>query len=355
MSSSADLPETGRRSTSSTPGASCSDKDDALGLNEQVLLAIEESDVLIFVVDGKDGSSTCGSRQCRARGAPSLRKVDHPRGQQSGYQGGRGQCLRTSSTPLGSSPGLVSAEHRPGARRSLGDRLRELLPEAVMPVGERPREPTIAIVGRPNVGKSSLLNRLLGGDRVLVSRRSLEPPATRSIRSSSGDGSRYVLVDTAGIRRRSQVSGAAEGLAVMMAQAPDPASSGGGPGRRRRPGGYIRRSCDRRRGLGRGERDRGRGQQVGSPRPTLPASVWSRDLCQRLSELLASPARVNISALTGRGVDKLFPAAAQMLEDLGSTVDELPPQQHFASGRSLPTTDPAPRAASHGSFFTPPR
>ena len=71
---------------------------------------------------------------------------------------------------------------------------------------------TVAIVGRPNVGKSSLLNRILGENRVLVS------PVAGTTRDPidtlvERDGKRFLFIDTAGIRRRAKVSGTPEDLA----------------------------------------------------------------------------------------------------------------------------------------------
>jgi GTP-binding protein len=158
-------------------------------------------------------------------------------------------------------------------------------------------------VGRPNVGKSSLLNKISGLNRALVSPvagTTRDPVDTLITR---GDKS-YLLIDTAGIRRRSQVSGAPEELAVMMARR------------------QIERSqvavlvIDAAAG-------------VTSSDLAIAGSIWELgraavvainkwDLLdeerreklelsfERLDELLASPGRVNVSALSGRGIDKLW-------------------------------------------------
>ena len=95
------------------------------------------------------------------------------------------------------------------------------LPKVVPDEADDPRALRVAIVGRPNAGKSSLVNKVLGESRMLVDDR---PGTTRdampSTRSSSGAGKRYVLVDTAGIRRKAKVQrgdDAIETLAVMSA------------------------------------------------------------------------------------------------------------------------------------------
>ena len=97
----------------------------------------------------------------------------------------------------------------------LRETLLELLPAGGEPVGgDLPR---LTIVGRPNVGKSSLLNRITGLRRALVAATAgtTRDPIDSVVETDSGS---YLLVDTAGIRRRSQMSDAPEELAVMMAR-----------------------------------------------------------------------------------------------------------------------------------------
>ncbi|MGH8936968.1 MAG: ribosome biogenesis GTPase Der [Acidimicrobiia bacterium] len=111
-------------------------------------------------------------------------------------------------------PLAVSALHGRGVGDLL-DRLAEKLPEALP---EEPEAvPTLAIVGRPNVGKSTLLNRLLGEDRILVSPT---PGTTRDPVEVIVhlDGERYQLVDTAGMRRRSRVDERTEYYSVLRAR-----------------------------------------------------------------------------------------------------------------------------------------
>ena len=107
----------------------------------------------------------------------------------------------------------VSAEHGEGI-----DDLIELLPAEHADEGEDETAPVrIAIIGRPNVGKSSLLNRLLGDERAVVSPIS---GTTRDAIDSElvRDGKRYVVIDTAGIRRKGKTTDEAEKLAVISAR-----------------------------------------------------------------------------------------------------------------------------------------
>jgi GTP-binding protein len=96
------------------------------------------------------------------------------------------------------------------------DMLVEMLPEAGPPV-EKARIPAIAIVGRPNVGKSMLLNAILGEERVIVSE---EPGTTRDSIDTIFEfqGQSITLLDTAGIRRRGRVEPGVEKHSVMRAE-----------------------------------------------------------------------------------------------------------------------------------------
>ena len=111
----------------------------------------------------------------------------------------------------------VSAEHGNGVGDLL-DRIIELLPDADgdIPV-ETPGEINLAIIGRPNVGKSSLLNQLTGEERVIVSS---VPGTTRDSVDAEieRNGVRFRLVDTAGIRRKGKPDMVAEKVSVVMAR-----------------------------------------------------------------------------------------------------------------------------------------
>ncbi|MBZ0113818.1 MAG: ribosome biogenesis GTPase Der [Thermoanaerobaculia bacterium] len=281
--------------------------EDLLGLNEQVFLAVEECDLLVLVVDGREGLVPADIEvweALRGRGKPALLAVNKGDTKAAQQNLGEFYALGISSVLL------VSAEHGEG----IGD-LVEAIDAAVPEAGdiETPDAPPVAIVGRPNVGKSSLVNKLAGEPRVLVS------PVAGTTRDPIDslleyEGKQYLLVDTAGIRRRAKTSGAAEDLAIMMA----------------------RRQIDRARivvlvidasegvtsgdlGIAGAAWDMGRSLIVVCNKWDLLDDDAREHLeltWERMATLYADPPRVNLSAETGRGVTKLFPALNQALEGL---------------------------------------
>jgi GTP-binding protein len=271
--------------------------EDAHGLSSQVFLAIAESDVLLFVVDGVAGivfGDQEISERLRRTGKPTILVVN-----KSDTREAR-QSFHAFSEMGFPTMVLISAEHGTGIEE-LRDVLAAVVPEAV----ETPSfdAPAIAIVGRPNVGKSSLLNRISGQTRALVSPvagTTRDPVDTLITR---GDKS-YLLIDTAGIRRRSQTSGAPEELAVMMARRSIERAS------------LAVLVIDATQGVTSGDLAiAGSVWELGRA-AILAVNKWdlldevSRERLEltipRLLEILCEPPRVNLSALTGRGVDKLF-------------------------------------------------
>ena len=110
----------------------------------------------------------------------------------------------------------VSAEHGNGVG-DLIDEVFDVLDFEHEPVEEKSEEIKLAIIGRPNVGKSSLLNKILGEERVIVS------PIAGTTRDAidthlEADGQHYLLIDTAGIRRKGKTTEMAEKLSVIMAK-----------------------------------------------------------------------------------------------------------------------------------------
>jgi GTP-binding protein len=180
------------------------------GIRQQVLAAIEEADALVFVVDGRQGVTALDEeiagvlRKSRRAVVLAVNKVDD-RGQEAAV----GEAHR-----LGFELVLpISAEHGRGVAELL-EALRTVAPAPAAEV-ERPAL-GVAIIGRPNVGKSSLVNAVLGHERVLVHEL---PGTTRDAVDTrvTLDGREYVLIDTAGIRRKGRVSEALEKLSVVMA------------------------------------------------------------------------------------------------------------------------------------------
>lgn len=177
----------------------------------QVEVALEESDAIIFltdVVDGVTPSDIAIAQSLRERGKPialAVNKVDNPRRELDAtefYAMGLGDPLP------------ISAYHNLGVRDLLS-RLDELLPE---PADDEEDEVglRLAIVGRPNVGKSMLLNSILGDERVIVSDM---PGTTRDAVDIpfTFDDEPVTLIDTAGLRRRGRIEQGIEQYSVLRA------------------------------------------------------------------------------------------------------------------------------------------
>ena len=168
-------------------------------VNRQVKTAIGEADVIVFLVDAKDGVTSTDSEIAdllRSSAKPLLlvaNKTDNNRLEE--------EVVEFFALGLGE-PLPVSAYHGRGIFE-LMDRITSLLPAAPA-VGAAPELMKIAIVGRPNVGKSMLLNTLLGESRVIVSD---VPGTTRDAIDTLLDfnGQNVLLIDTAGIKRRGRV------------------------------------------------------------------------------------------------------------------------------------------------------
>jgi GTP-binding protein len=187
-----------------------SESDLVQGVRRQVMQAVEEADLIVFVVDGRAGVTGLDEEIAgilRKSGRVVLLAVNKVDGM--GQEAPVGDAYR-----LGFAPVLtLSAEHGRGVAELL-EACREITP-ATPP--ETAIEGTrVAIIGRPNVGKSSLVNRVLGHERVLVH---AEPGTTRDAVDTpvTFRGHEYLLIDTAGIRRKGKVTEPLEKLAVVMA------------------------------------------------------------------------------------------------------------------------------------------
>ncbi len=190
------------------------DDRDAIGthVQRQSRLAIAAADVVIFVLDGRAGLSPADQdavRILRRAGRPVIYAVNK-------IDGEKQASLVYEFARLGVEPVLaVSAEHSRGVS-ALMDAVLEHLPPASVSDAAFPKLRTrLALIGRPNVGKSSLLNRLAGVERAIVD---AEPGTTRDPIDIEVhlQGHPYVLVDTAGVRRRTRVVDAVERLTVIQ-------------------------------------------------------------------------------------------------------------------------------------------
>jgi GTPase len=180
---------------------------------EQVEIAIEEADTVILVVDHKSGltaEDTAIAERLRREAKPVVIAVNKA-------EGVLGELAEAEFHPLGlGTPVGISAVHGQGVDTLV---LAALAPfpqgDDADPTAETEDGPKVAVIGRPNVGKSTLINRLLGENRLITSP---EPGTTRDsiYVPVERDDRKFVLVDTAGIRRRARVSEAVEKYSVVQ-------------------------------------------------------------------------------------------------------------------------------------------
>lgn len=182
-------------------------------MKQQANVAIDTSEVVIFLVDGKEGITPADQEVAnllRKANKPivlAVNKIDAPHEEDMLYE--------FYNLGIGE-PISISASHK----RGLGDLLDaviEHLPQ--LEVQDEDEDVIrIAVLGKPNVGKSSIVNRLLGEERVIVSDI---PGTTRDAIDTPFvfDGQKYVIIDTAGIRRKSRISDELERYSVIRALA----------------------------------------------------------------------------------------------------------------------------------------
>ncbi|HWB58739.1 MAG TPA: ribosome biogenesis GTPase Der [Chthoniobacteraceae bacterium] len=184
-------------------------------VHAEVEIALAASGLLLFVVDGKDGITPVDqelARRLRRIDKPLIlvvNKIDHEK-----HGNAPVEFSRLGFTPLVA----VSAEHGRGIGELVAEIEKKLPPADASLTPASPLRPVkIAIVGRPNVGKSSLTNAILHDDRTLVSpisgttRDAIDIPYERH-------GNHYVLIDTAGIRPRGKVDNSVEVFSVMRSE-----------------------------------------------------------------------------------------------------------------------------------------
>ncbi len=186
---------------------------------KQAQAALEEASQIVFVIDGRTEITAADrdlAQMLRRLGKPvtlAVNKIDVP----------KHTTLADQFHELGIRDVLpVSAEHHLGLTELL-DHVTEDFPAAVPSEADeeaedgRPRPIRVAIIGRPNVGKSTLLNSLAGEERVIVT------PIAGTTRDAVDEtivheGQEFVIIDTAGIRRRGKTHLMAEKLSVVMAK-----------------------------------------------------------------------------------------------------------------------------------------
>ncbi|HEY5718842.1 MAG TPA: ribosome biogenesis GTPase Der, partial [Gammaproteobacteria bacterium] len=181
-------------------------------MQRQTLRAVDEADVVVLLVDGRSGLNAADEQladRLRSTGKLLLLAVNKTEGLDPGLA-----CAEFHALGLGT-PLPIAASHGRGVTQLL-DAAFAGLPEVEVetPEGGADDGIRVAVVGRPNVGKSTLINRFLGEERLVAfdspgtTRDSVAVPFER-------DGRRYTLVDTAGLRRRGKVFEAVEKFSVV--------------------------------------------------------------------------------------------------------------------------------------------
>ncbi|MBK5221186.1 MAG: ribosome biogenesis GTPase Der [Thermoleophilia bacterium] len=303
----------------------------ARDVQAQARLAIAEADAVLMVVDGRAGLRAGDAelaRTLRGGGVPVLvavNKADRP----NDYAA----TAEFHSLGLGD-PLPVSATHGLGT----GD----LLDAIVTALGEReprPEDPDavrIAVIGRPNVGKSSLVNAFLGSDRVIVS--DIAGTTRDTIDTElEVDGRRVILVDTAGLRRRAKVAGSIDYYAQLRSErAVDRAD-------------VALVVCDATEGVTSEDLRVSEMAMKGGCATLLVLNKWDvtetdiDDARARVArKLRLRPAVITSSAERGRNVPALLPRALQLADRAGERIPT-PELNRFVSSVIAKTPPPARR------------
>ena len=269
--------------------------------------AVHLADLVLFVVDARAGITPADehfAQWLRRQGRQVMVVANKAEGRSASSS-----VLDGWSLGLGE-PCAVSAEHGEGISDLMSEIVERLppLPEEVEDSGTAERPLKLAIVGRPNAGKSTLLNRLLGQERQLVGP---EPGLTRdaiAVIITDTDGYQIELVDTAGLRKRARVELELEKMSVSAAiQALKMAE-------------VVVLTLDAVEGVNDQDLQIARLVEREGRACVVVLNKWDavpdrnaarKAAAERLEESLAQMkgiAMVTISALTGAGIDKLLPA-----------------------------------------------
>ncbi len=181
------------------------------GIQSQVLSALDESDVIYFIVSNKDGVTPLDLDI-----SGQLRKLKRNVILVCNKAEGLNLSSASEFYELGlGEPILISAEHNQGIPELIKKTI-PLLPETIDSIEQEIEGIAVAVLGRPNVGKSTLINRILGEDRVLAVDH---PGTTRDtiFIPFEREGQQYTLIDTAGIRRKRSVEAKIEKFSIIKA------------------------------------------------------------------------------------------------------------------------------------------
>ncbi len=274
------------------------------GVRHQVSIAIEDADVIVFLTDVKEGLLPADyeiADMLRRTEKPvilAVNKVDNDALEQ--------QMVEFYQLGL-DDPIPISAHHARGTPELL-DRIVASLPPAV-PISPEPAMMKVAIVGRPNVGKSMILNAIIGQERSIVSET---PGTTRDAVDTLFDfqGQSVLLIDTAGIRRRGSVELGVErhsvlrslraidrcDVAVVVFDATEMVTA-----QDTHVAGYIQQAY--------------KGVVLAVNKWDLikekDAAVWTQSLRNNLKFVTYAPV-LFVSALSGEGIEKVLPTASKV-------------------------------------------
>jgi len=181
------------------------------GIHEQILSALDESDVIFFIVSNKDGVTSLDLDI-----SSQLRKLRKNIILVCNKAEGLNQVTAAEFFELGlGEPVLISDEHNQGISELIEITI-PLLPQSFDDNKTEVKGIAVAVLGRPNVGKSTLINRILGEERVLA----IDIPGTTRdtiFIPFEREGEQYTLIDTAGIRRKRSVEEKVEKFSIIKA------------------------------------------------------------------------------------------------------------------------------------------